>query len=92
MLRELELVHIDYPLTEGKLMTPLRDIQNFQLKLIESASISESCAADLSSILRKLTAAEASSVLEIIGLLQSEADKLQKLSRDLTAQRYTAIF
>lgn len=73
-------------------MKPLRDIQNLQLRLIESASVNESCAADLLSILRKLSAAEAKSVLEIINLLQHEADTLHKLSKDFTAQRYRAIF
>lgn len=72
-------------------MKPLRDIQNLQLRLIESASVNESCAADLLSILRKLSAAEAKSVLEIISLLQHEADMLHKLSKDFTAQRYRAI-
>lgn len=67
-------------------MSTLRDIQNFQLKLIESASVNESCAADLLSILRKLTATEASSVLGIISLLQSEAEILRKLSGKLASQ------
>ncbi len=73
-------------------MKSLRDIQNLQLRLVESASVNENCAADLLSILRKLTAAEASSVVEIIGLLQHEAAMLCELSRDLTVQRYAAIF
>lgn len=73
-------------------MKSLRDIQNLQLRLVESASVNENCAADLLSILRKLTAAEANSVVEIIGLLQHEAAMLHELSRDLTVQRYAAIF
>ena len=73
-------------------MKPLRDIQNLQLRLVESASVNENCAADLLSILRKLTAAEANSVVEIIGLLQHEAAMLYELSKDLTIQRYAAIF
>lgn len=73
-------------------MKPLRNLQNLQLRLVESASINESCAADLFSILRKLTNKEASSVVEIIGLLQHEAAMLQQLSRDLTLQRYEKMF
>ncbi|WP_409317915.1 hypothetical protein [Pseudomonas sp. KCJK9016] len=72
-------------------MSSLRDIQNFQLRLIESVSVSESCAADLLSILRKLTVAEANNVIEIIGLLQSEAEILRKLSGKLTSQRYATV-
>lgn len=78
-------------MTKDKLLKPLRDIQNLQLRLVESASVNENCAADLLSILRKLTAAEANSVVEIIGLLQHEAAMLYELSRDLTSQRYAEI-
>ncbi|KII33835.1 MULTISPECIES: hypothetical protein [Pseudomonas] len=73
-------------------MKPLRDLQNLQLRLVESASVNESCAADLLSILQKLTNKEANSVVEIIGLLQHEAAMLQQLSRDLTLQRYKTMF
>ncbi|QHC95857.1 MULTISPECIES: hypothetical protein [unclassified Pseudomonas] len=73
-------------------MKPLRDLQNLQLRLVESAAVNESCAADLLSILQKLTNKEANSVVEIIGLLQHEAAMLQQLSRDLTLQRYKTMF
>lgn len=50
-------------------MNSRHSIQSLQLRLIESASVSESCASDLLMILRKLSTAEATSVVGIISLL-----------------------
>ncbi|MFT0869619.1 hypothetical protein [Pseudomonas sp. CAM1A] len=71
-------------------MDSIHSIQHLQLRLIESASVNESCATDLLLILRKLTSAEANSVIAIIMLLHSEADALRCLSRDIT-QRYASV-
>ncbi|MGW7775276.1 hypothetical protein ACTWM0_20290 [Pseudomonas machongensis] len=68
-------------------MSSIHCIQHLQLRLIESASVNESCATDLLLILRKLTRAEANSVNGIISLLHSEADALRSLSIGIT-QRY----
>ncbi|WP_054892679.1 MULTISPECIES: hypothetical protein [unclassified Pseudomonas] len=67
-------------------MSSIHCIQHLQLRLIESASVNESCATDLLLILRKLTSAEANSV-NVISLLHSEADALRSLSIGIT-QRY----
>jgi hypothetical protein len=72
-------------------MDPLHDIQILQLRLIESASVSESCAADLLGILRKLTITEAKNVVDIVGLLQNEAERLRELSKALTARGYAML-
>ncbi|PMQ08160.1 hypothetical protein PseAD21_25610 [Pseudomonas sp. AD21] len=72
-------------------MDPLHDIQILQLRLIESASVSESCATDLLGILRKLTITEAKNVVDIIGLLQNEAERLRELSKALTARGYAML-
>ncbi|WP_330210897.1 hypothetical protein [Pseudomonas sp. AM4(2022)] len=72
-------------------MDPLHDIQILQLRLIESASVSESCATDLLGILRKLTITEAKDVVDIIGLLQNEAERLRELSKALTARGYAML-
>ncbi len=69
-------------------MDPLYEIQWRQLRLIESASVNEACAVDLLSLLRKLTAAEASNVLNIVMLLQGEADFLRNFSKDMTLRNY----
>ncbi|KPM66849.1 MULTISPECIES: hypothetical protein [Pseudomonas] len=71
-------------------MNSIHSIQSLQLRLIESASVSESCASDLMMILRKLSTAEATSVVGIISLLHSEAGALRKIAKDIT-QRYTAL-
>lgn len=70
-------------------MNSIHSIQSLQLRLIESASVSESCASDLLMILRKLSTAEATCVVGIIRLLHSEAGALRKISKDIT-QCYTA--
>ncbi|SDV01920.1 hypothetical protein SAMN05216202_3241 [Pseudomonas mucidolens] len=70
-------------------MDTLREIQTLQLRLIESASVSENCASDLLSLIRKLTAAEASSVINMITLLQNEANFLRKFSQEMTSLRMT---
>lgn len=67
-------------------MSSIHCIQHLQLRLIESASVNESCATDLLLILRKVTSAEANSV-NVISLLHSEADALRSLSIGIT-QRY----
>lgn len=71
-------------------MNSIHCIQHLQLRLIESASVNESCATDLLLILRKLTSAEASSVIGIITLLHSEADALRSLSKEITL-RYASV-
>ena len=73
------------------MMDPLHEIQRRQLRLIESASVNEACAVDLLSLLRKLTAAEASNVLNIVTLLQSEAEFLRELSKEMTTREYEAL-
>ncbi|MDF3200417.1 MULTISPECIES: hypothetical protein [Pseudomonas] len=72
-------------------MDPLHEIQRRQLRLIESASVNEACAVDLLSLLRKLTAAEASNVLNIVTLLQSEAEFLRELSKEMATREYEAL-
>ncbi|AUO23456.1 hypothetical protein ACIOMR_03720 [Pseudomonas sp. NPDC087814] len=72
-------------------MDPLHEIQKRQLRLIESASVNEACAVDLLSLLRKLTAAEASNVLNIVTLLQSEAEFLRELSKEMATREYEAL-
>ncbi|AMW82910.1 hypothetical protein RCO22_27415 [Pseudomonas yamanorum] len=69
-------------------MDPLHEIQRRQLRLIESASINEACAIDLLSLLRRLTAAEANNVLNMITLLQSEAEFLRRLSKEMAIRDY----
>ncbi|MFJ9991369.1 hypothetical protein ACIQSO_11550 [Pseudomonas putida] len=64
-------------------MDALQVIQQLQLRLVESAAINESCANDLMSILRRLTDAEASCIIEIIALLDGEAAFLRKLSKEI---------
>ena len=66
-------------------MNSVKTIQQLQLKLIETASINESCANDLLEILRKLSCAEAKCVIAIIGLLNQESEDLKILSKNLTA-------
>jgi hypothetical protein len=73
------------------MMDPLHEIQRRQLRLIESASVNEACAVDLLSLLRKLTAAEASNVLNIVTLLQSEAEFLRELSKEMATREYEAL-
>ena len=73
------------------MMDPLHEIQGRQLRLIESASVNEACAVDLLSLLRKLTAAEASNVLNIVTLLQSEAEFLRELSKEMATREYEAL-
>ncbi len=73
------------------MMDPLHEIQKRQLRLIESASVNEACAVDLLSLLRKLTAAEASNVLNIVTLLQSEAEFLRELSKEMATREYEAL-
>ncbi len=72
-------------------MDPLHEIQRRQLRLIESASINEACATDLLSLLRKLTVAEASNVLNMVTLLQSEAEFLRRLSNEITIRDYRGL-
>lgn len=62
-------------------MRSMKDIQNIQLHLIESASTSESCASDLLDILHKLNHAEAISIRSIIEQLRHEARILRALSK-----------
>ncbi|WP_047542081.1 hypothetical protein [Pseudomonas simiae] len=69
-------------------MDPLYEIQWRQLRLIESASVNEACAIDLLSLLRKLTAGEASNVLSIVTLLQCEAEFLRRFSKEMTLSNY----
>jgi hypothetical protein len=66
-------------------MNSVKTIQQFQLRLIEAASVNESCATDLLEVLRKLSCAEARCVIGIIGLLNHESEELKKLSKNLTA-------
>ncbi|TYO70646.1 hypothetical protein DQ397_004229 [Pseudomonas sp. CK-NBRI-02] len=65
-------------------MKTLEQAQILQLKLIESAAVNESCAKDLMGILRKLSYAEANNIIDIINLLNIEADQLRVLSRQIT--------
>ena len=64
-------------------MYSIKNIQNLQLRLVESASVNDSCAHDLFVILRKLNIAEATNVVGIINLLHSEAQALRVLSREM---------
>lgn len=66
-------------------MNSVEYIQQMQLRLIEAASVNESCANDLLDILRKLSCTEARCVIGIIGLLNHESEALKKLSKNLTA-------
>ncbi len=65
-------------------MKALLQAQKLQLRLIESASVNESCAFDLLSIIRKLTATEANSLINIIDLLRNESEFLRNLSKEMT--------
>lgn len=69
-------------------MDPLHEIQRRQLRLIESASVNEACAIDLLGVLRRLTAADASTVLNIVALLQNEAEFLRRLAKDMAIRDY----
>ncbi|MFU2325520.1 hypothetical protein [Pseudomonas sp. NFX98] len=69
-------------------MDALHRIQQLQLKLLESASINESCAVDLLAIIPRLTATEARNVLGIIDLLKGESDVLKGLSKDVTSNHF----
>jgi len=66
-------------------MQTMLQIQQLQLKLVESASVSENCAIDLMDILFKLKAEQAKDVLGIIEVLLSESEALKQLSRDVWA-------
>jgi|GEM_PF-6883139 len=68
-------------------MQTMLQIQQLQLKLVESASVSENCAIDLMDILFKLKAEQAKDVLGIIEALLSEAEALKQLSRDVWASQ-----
>jgi hypothetical protein len=69
-------------------MDPLERIQELQLKLIESASVSESCARDLMDILCNLSTADARSVRGIVKQLRDEAFTLRGLSKEVTANHF----
>ncbi|MCS3420209.1 hypothetical protein M2399_005499 [Pseudomonas sp. BIGb0450] len=69
-------------------MDPLHEIQRRQLRLIESASVNEACAIDLLGVLRRLTAADASTVLNMVALLQNEAEFLRRLAKDMAIRDY----
>lgn len=60
--------------------------QQIQLKLAESAAINECCASDLISILPEISGPNKSLelIVNLIKLLQADADKLKILSRTLT--------
>ena len=66
-------------------MDSLYRIQQLQLKLIESASVNESCAIDLLDILCTEPVAEYENVLGIVALLLNEAELLRDISKDITA-------
>lgn len=65
------------------MMDALREIQTLQLRLIESASVNESCASDLLTLVRNLKAVEADSLINIVALLQGEADFLRRISKEI---------
>ncbi len=67
----------------GVMTDNLREIQSLQLRFIESASVSESCASDLLTLMQKLTEEEALSVISIISLLQNEAVFLRRISQKI---------
>lgn len=64
-------------------MDDLLQFQTLQLRLIESASVNESCASDLMGLMHKLVATDANSIISIIGLLKNEAVFLRKVSQNL---------
>lgn len=66
-------------------MNSLRHIQQMQLKLFMSASVNETCALDLMSIVYALSATDARTVLGIIELLINEAETLRTTARALTS-------
>jgi hypothetical protein len=71
-------------------MQSMLQVQQLQLKLVESASVSENCAIDLMGILFQLTSAQATEVLGIIEVLLSEAESLKQLSRAVSASHLCA--
>lgn len=71
-------------------MQSMLQVQQLQLKLVESASVGENCAIDLMGILFKLTSAQATEVLGIIEVLLSEAESLKQLSREVSASHLCA--
>lgn len=71
-------------------MQTMLQIQQLQLKLVESASVSENCAIDLMDILFKLKAEQAKDVLGIVEVLLSEAEALKQLSREVWASHRCA--
>jgi hypothetical protein len=69
-------------------MDSLCHVQQLQLKLVMSASVSESCAIDLTAVVYKLTGEEAETLLGIIDLLLYEAESLRKISKEVTANHF----
>lgn len=67
-------------------MQSIIDTQTIQLRLVESAAVSESCATDLLDILPKLSLSDAKSIVCIIENLRCEAWSLRALSKALTSR------
>ncbi|AZD35986.1 MULTISPECIES: hypothetical protein [Pseudomonas] len=64
-------------------MNTLYRLQALQLRLVEIAFVNEACAADLNTILEKITGEDATSLRSIIAALQSQKEHLQRLSKDV---------
>lgn len=69
-------------------MGPVKLIQQLQLGLLEAAYVNENCAADLACFLQELPEDESRSIAGMITLLQTEAEKLKKLSKEVVASQY----
>ena len=65
------------------MMDTLRKVQTLQLRFVESASVNESCASDLLSLVCKLSDAEANSLIDLVALLQGEAQFLRRVSKEI---------